>query len=69
MEHANQDYDWESIKPSKQYETRLDKRRKRRKLDKDFQFGWKNDPGEKANRIFEWWKVRFVVDTDHYVID
>ena len=64
IDHANQDYDWESIKPSKQYETRLDKRRKRRKLSKDFQFDWKNDPGEKSIRISEWWKVRFVVDTD-----
>ena len=64
MECANQEYDWESIKPSKQNEKRLDRRRMRKKLDKDFQFDWKDDPGEKATRIFKWWKAMFVVDTD-----
>ena len=59
IEHANKMFDWESIKPSKQYETRLDRKIKRKKLDKDHVFDWKVDPGETACRIFEWWKVRF----------
>ena len=54
IEHANKIFDWESIKSTKQYKTRLDNRRKRRKLDDNHQFDWKSDPGEKANRIFEW---------------
>ena len=64
FKHANQDYNWENVKPSKHYETRLNRRRKRRKLDKDFQLNWRNDPGEKVLRIFEWQKARFVVDSD-----
>ena len=41
----NQDYDRESIKLSKQYETRLDRRRKIRKFYIDSQFDWENDHG------------------------
>lgn len=63
IEHANKMFDWESIKPSKQYETRLDRKIKRKKLDKDHNFDWKMDAGEKACRIFEWWKVRFTDTT------
>ena len=64
--HANKAFDWESIKPSKQYETRLDRRIKRKKLDKDHVFDWKRDAGEKACRIFEWWKLRFT-DTTMFI--
>ena len=64
IEHANQNFDWESIQPTKQYKTRMDHRKKRRKLNDNHQFDWKSDPGEKASRIFEWWKVRFEVDKD-----
>ena len=41
----NQDYDRESIKLSKQYETRLDRTRNIRKFYIDSQFDWENDPG------------------------
>ena len=66
IEHANTIFDWESIKPSKQYKTRLDRRIKRKKLDKDHVFDWKMDTGEKACCIFEWWKVRFT-DTTMFI--
>ena len=64
IEHTNHYNDWESTKPTTHYETRLDKRRKRRKLKNNHQFDWKNDPGEKASRIFEYQKVKCVVDKD-----
>ena len=63
IEHANKYFDWESIKPSEQYETRLDRRVKRKKLDKGHVYDWKMDAGEKACRIFEWWKLRFTDTT------
>ena len=58
IEHASKFFAWESIKPSKQYEARLDRRFKR-KLGKDHVFDWKMDAGEKACSTFELWKVRF----------
>ena len=64
IEHAKHNFDWDGIKSSKQYNTRLDRRKKRRKLDNYDDFDWKADPGEKAHRIFEWWKLRFEVDKD-----
>ena len=56
-EKANEVINWDAIKPSKQYKTRLQRCMKRRKLNDDHQFDWKNDPGERACRIWEWWKT------------
>ena len=63
IEHANKVFQWESINPNKQYEIRIDRTIKRGKLDKDHVFDWKMDTGEKACRIFEWWKLRFTDTT------
>ena len=36
---------------------RLTKRKNRYNLDYDHEFDWKNYPGEKVNRIWEWWRA------------
>jgi hypothetical protein len=55
---ANEVIDWDSIKSSKQYETRLQRCVIRRKFDQGHEFDWKKDPGgERACRIWEWWKT------------
>jgi len=57
--HAKKDFDWDSIKPTNQYETRSQRKIKRRKLQEDHLFDWKDDPpGERACRIWEWWRLR-----------
>jgi len=59
VEHTQIDFDWDSIDPSKQYETRSQRKIKRRKLvQEDDVLDWKDDPGERACRIWEWWRLR-----------
>ena len=48
----------------KRYQTRLDRAIKRRKLQPDHEFDWKKDPGERARRIWEWWKLRMISNPD-----
>ena len=50
-------FDWESIKPSKQYENRL-RGKKLRCPARAHEFDWKDDSGEKARKIWEWWRAR-----------
>ena len=57
---SQQAFDWDSIKETKQYKTRMSRSIKRRQLGDDHDFDWKKDPGEKACRIWEWWKVRLL---------
>ncbi len=56
-EKANEEIDWDSINPSRQYKTRLQRCMKRRNFDQGHEFDWKQDPGERACRIWEWWKT------------
>ena len=49
---------------SSRYQTRLDRAIKRRKLQLDHEFDWKKDPGERAHRIWEWWKLRMIDNPD-----
>ena len=49
-------FDWESIKPCKKYEKRL-RGKKLRYPTRSYEFDWKDDSGEKARRIWEWWRV------------
>ena len=64
-EEANKEFDFdESIPRTRRYETRLDRAIKRRKLQPDHAFDWKKDPGERASRIWEWWKLRMIKNPD-----
>ena len=65
VEHADRFFDWELIPHSKQYKTRLDRKIKRRRLDNGDNLDWKNDPGERACQIWEWWKLR-MLDNDEF---
>ena len=63
---ARKDFDWEQVGNCKQYQTRSMNRAKRRNLHLDHEPGnrttleedWKKDPGERASRIWEWWRKR-----------
>ena len=56
---AKKDFDWNSVGNSKQYKTRSMKRAKRKNLNNEdiAADNWMNDPGEKASKIWEWWRV------------
>ena len=47
-------FDWDEIAPSHLFKTRLEKKKKRMEAQVDED--WRKDPGEKATRIWEWWK-------------
>jgi len=63
-EEALKEFDFESMPRSRRYETRLDRAIKRRKLQDDHDFDWKKDPGERAHKIWEWWKLRMIDNPD-----
>ena len=57
-EEAGKDFDWDNVENSSQYQTRAIKCAKRRELNgMPIDNDWKNDPGEKASCIWEWWRV------------
>ena len=62
IQHATNHFDWDAMVENKRYHTRIHRRIQRKKLDTNHHFDWKDDPGEKAWRIWEWWKTKF---TDH----
>ena len=65
VEHANSEFDWDTIPATQQFKTRIDRKIKRRNLPDDENVDWKDDPGERACRIWEWWKMR-VMDCDRF---
>ena len=65
VEHANREFDWNTIQESKEYKIRIDRKIKRRKLENSDNLDWKADPGEKAARIWKWWKLR-MLDSDDF---
>ena len=58
VEETNNDHDLDTIKPSKLFQTWMEKKRKRKKLDENTNLDWKMDDGEYACRIWEWWRSR-----------
>ena len=60
VEEANKDHDLDKIVPSMQYKSRMEKRIRKKKLDKDTVLDWKFDDGEYSCRIWEWWRARIV---------
>ena len=48
-------HDLDEIKPTRQYKTRLQKRIKKNKMSAA-EVDWKDDAGEYAERIWQWWK-------------
>ena len=57
-EHTLRPYNFDRLKDTRQYQTRIDRAIKRRKLNNDHEFDWKKDPGERASKIWLWWKER-----------
>lgn len=60
----NFDFDWDGMEKSRLFKSRLERRRKRLGED-NVENDWRKDPGEKATRIWEWWKP-IVVDSTSF---
>jgi len=58
VEEAKGDHDLDRIPSSRQYQTRMQRRIKRKNLPADSNLDWKADAGEYAQRIWKWWKPR-----------
>ena len=58
VKEADRDHDLDRIDCSTQFKTRMQRRIKRKKLNKDSVVDWKLDDGEYACRIWEWWCAR-----------
>lgn len=59
VREAKKDHDLDRIPSTRQYQTRLQKRIKRKKLHlQGTEVDWKRDAGEYAQRIWQWWKPR-----------
>ena len=52
VEHANKEFDWNSIKETDNFKTIIDRKIKRRKLNDDHILDWKDDPGERASKTW-----------------
>ena len=58
VKEAKRDHDLDRIPSSRQYQTRMQRRIKRKNLPTDSSLDWRNDAGEYAQRIWKWWKPR-----------
>ena len=58
VKEARRDHDLDRIKGNKQYYTRLQRRMKRHNIQNGDDMDWKEDAGEYARRIWEWWRIR-----------
>ena len=61
VKHANKEFDWNSIKETHNFNIR---KIKRRRLNGGNDLEWKDDPGERASKIWEWWKLRTTNNDD-----
>ena len=50
------EFDWDGVEKSRLFQTRLQKRRRDARNAADVDDDWKKDAGEKATRIWEWWR-------------
>jgi hypothetical protein len=57
VEMACAPFDWDSIGNTTLFKTRLQKRLKKRP---NHYVNWMDDPGEKANRIWQYWRITFL---------
>lgn len=64
VKHANKEFDWNSIKETHNFKIRIDRKIKRRRLNDGNVLEWKDDPGERASKIWEWWKLRTTNNDD-----
>ena len=58
VKEAKRDHNLEKIPSTRQYQTRMQRRIRRKQLEKDTVLDWKQDAGEYAQRIWHWWKPR-----------
>ena len=60
VQHANAIFNWNEIDTTKQFKTRMQRRIKRHDLSIEDVDDWQSDPGERAWKIWEWWRVRLL---------
>ena len=60
VQHANAWFDWNELDTSKQFRTRMQRRIKRHNLSIEDAQDWQSDPGERACKIWEWWRIRLL---------
>ena len=60
--HANALFNWEDIDTTAQFKTRMQRRIKRHNLTMEDVSDWRKDPGERASKIWEWWRIRLISD-------
>ena len=60
VEHANREFNWDDIKPTVKYKTRIYRNIKRMQLQNDDELDSKYDTGERACHIWEWWRMRIM---------
>ena len=58
VNEAKRDHDLARIPSTRQYLTQMQKRIRRKKIEKGTILDWKQDAGEYAQRIWHWWKPR-----------
>jgi hypothetical protein len=58
VQEANRDSDLDRITSSQRYQTWMQRRIKRKKLEWGVELDWKKDDGEYASRIWKWWRPR-----------
>ena len=64
---ANQPFDWENIDHTNTYQTRMQRRIKRYKLNDGETFDWRDDPGERSCKIWAWWRARILIHEPNIV--
>ena len=68
VKEAKRDHDLNRIEGDNKYHTRLQKRMKRHNIQDKNDMDWKNDAGEYARRIWEWWRTRVEEFPCHAVV-
>ena len=58
VREAKEDHDLDRIPATRRYETRMQGKVKRKQLPAGSNMEWRDDAGEYAQRIWQWWKAR-----------
>jgi hypothetical protein len=66
VQYASLPFQWHDVESSSSFKTRMQKRLKRC-IDHDAEIGtWMDDPGEKASRIWYWWKTQVFEKNENF---
>ena len=57
VEYTKEYFDWDNIPSSSLYQTRLQGKKKQLPQFEATDSSWKDDPGERSQKIWEWWRI------------